>query len=266
MRRIVMLALLVGCAAPVGTVEVEAWGEDEAVEGFAADETDGWDVSFTHWYTVIGDVQLSDATSGELAGSLPGPFLIDWVEHADPVALGSFEADAGRQDVGFSVQIAGTAADGVGSATAEDLKRLEEGGWSHLVEGQASDGDRTVGFVIGLDAAVDYTLCRNGLDDTPGLAVDKDETVAMQLTLHTDHLFWDQLGTEEADLVFGPIASADADEDGVVTTEELASLSTLEAGLDPGPHDLPDVASYLAFSVSQAGHLNGGGLCQANAP
>jgi len=264
-RSAVLILLLTGCATPLGTVEVTAWGEDEATEGFAASETDGWDVSFEHWYTVIGGVTLDDPTSAELVAELPGPFIIDWAEHEQPVVLGRIDAPAGRQDVGFSFVTAGTSAEAVGSATAQVLERLEADGLSHLVQGEATNGERTVRFSWGLDRPVAYELCRNGADDTPGIAVIEDDTVTLQLTLHTDHLLWDQQGTEEARLVFDPFAAADADEDGEVTTAELAATSTLEAGLDPGSFDLPDLATYVSFAAAQAGHVNGGGLCQARA-
>ena len=148
MRWQMALALLglAACGKGEGTVEVKAWGEEPAVDGFAASETDGWTIGFDHWYTLLADVELADPQSGDVEASLPGPYLIDWTEHAAPVTLATLSAPAGRQDVAFSTPVAGTAADGVGSADAQALERLEAAGAVHLVEGYATDGERSVTF------------------------------------------------------------------------------------------------------------------------
>lgn len=257
--------LLTACGPGEGTVAVTAWGEERAYNGFTAEQTDGWTITFDHWYTVIEDITLSDPQRGDALATAAGPFLVDWAALEDPEPVTTLTARAGRADVGFAFDVAGQRADGVGDVTADELAPLEAGGFVHLVQGSATDGERTLTFSWGLDTAVSYELCRNGLDDTPGLAIVEGETVGLQLTMHTDHLFWDEMGTEEAALTFGALAEADANGDGDISLAELEQRSTLEAGYETGGFDLPDLATYLSFAAAQAGHVNGGGLCQARA-
>lgn len=254
---------LSACAGAEGPVDVLAWGEDQAVNGFTADETDGWAIQFDSWHSVIADVSLQDPQSGDVTGELPGPFVVDWTRHGQPVAVGQLMAPVGRNDVGFALDRATGTMEAVGDVDEDVLARMEAEGLAHWIVGEASDGERTVRFEWGLDQAVGYEQCRNGADDTPGLAVAEGDPATLQITLHVDHLLWDEVGTEEARLSFGPIADADLNDDGLVTTEELAQVSTLEAGRETGGFTLEDMATYLAFATAQGGHLNGGGLCQA---
>jgi hypothetical protein len=94
-----------------------------------------------------------------------------------------------------------------------------------------------------------------------------------------DHMFWDTLGTEVAQLRFDPIWGADVDQDGTVTTEELTDqrISALadpmgaplldEEGAplvyDPGSLPLPDknLYEFIQLSMASMAHLNGLGLC-----
>lgn len=251
------------CGPDQGSVEVLAWGEDEATEGFGADETDGWNVSFDHWIVGFSGVELSDPQSGDvLVGS--DPFVVDFAQHADPVAVATVEADAGRLDFGWATAVptAGTGVDPIDTALVDGM--ISEGA-VHRVVGSANDGTTTVTFDWTFANPVVQTLCENGDDGTQGLAVPADDTASAMLTLHTDHLLWDQLGTEEANLGFAVLAGADADADGVVTMAELEAVSTLEAGFETGGFDLPTVADFLEFGVARAVHLNGAGGCLVSA-
>jgi hypothetical protein len=257
------LIALVGCGGGTGEVQLLAWGEDVLQTGHTT--TDGWTVTFDHWLTGLEAVELTDPDDGEVVARAAGPFLIDWVAHPDPVPLGRIdEVPARRLDVGFATTVP-EGAEVVDPVPSDRADELVAAGGTHRMVGQATDGTRTVSFDWTFDNPVAYTLCRNGLDDTPGLAIPADGVVDLQITLHSDHVLWDQVGTEEADLVFGSVADADADQDGTITRAELDAVSTLDAGYETGGFELPDLGTFMRFATAQALHVNGGGLCQVRA-
>jgi hypothetical protein len=93
--------------------------------------------------------------------------------------------------------------------------------------------------------------------------VEKDATAIFQITVHADHLFYDSLVSEEPQLLFQPLADADADQDGDITTEELGATDI--GAYDPGNEDLDDLWSFLMAQSRTLGHVDGEGHCQASA-
>lgn len=259
MAGLIWLAL-VGCGAPSdGTVEVAAWGEDEVTEGFGADETDGWDLSFDHWYVGLGDVTLSSVDTDDVVVT-GGSAVLDLVGLDGPSSIATLTAPGERHRFGFSTRVP-EGADIVDESDVADLMAAD--GAVHWLQGSATDGTTTVTFDWTFGDEVDYTGCENGDDASDGIAVSSDETVSAEITLHTDHLLWTQLGTEQAALGFAALAAADADEDGEVTVAELQAVDPIDVGYETSGISLDSLHAFLGYSITQMAHLNGDGLCTA---
>lgn len=170
------------------------------------------------------------------------------------VALTAFDGAAldptQRYAFGWSFATASAAAkpvnlDAEGAALYE---RARQGGWAMVFTGTATyAGDaaaagtpfakmpRSVRFTLGLANPSRYSNCRNtdlmqiGGEYPRGVQPSATRATVAQITLHTDHLFWDALAVEGAPLHFDPFAAVastygtGADE-GQTTNAELAAL------------------------------------------
>ncbi|MFT4626371.1 MAG: hypothetical protein ACI8PZ_005048 [Myxococcota bacterium] len=256
MRGMVALVLM-ACAPGEGVVEVSIWGEDEVTETLQTD--DGWTVTVDQWVLAVTAVELGDDKTEETVARSSDAYVVDLAQHDTPVLLTDIPAPAGRLVFGFTIDSPPEDA-----VVIDDVAGLAEQmtaeGWVHVVRGSATDGTRTVAFDWALDLPARHSNCEDGTDGTAGLAVSADAATQAVLTVHPDHLLWTALGTEEAALGFGAIADADGG-DGVVDSDDLRAVSTLDIGYETS--GLADTLyDFVAFSVAQAGHLNGDGLCR----
>jgi hypothetical protein len=90
------------------------------------------------------------------------------------------------------------------------------------------------------------------------------------VTVHGDHLFYDDLASPDALLRFEAMAAADADADGEVTLEELhqvrlASLSSDQGTYGVGSFDIDDLGAFVRAATQTVGHYDGEGHCVARA-
>lgn len=262
MSRWIPLALLGACAPGTGVVEITAWGERQVVDGI--ETTDGWSVRFTDWVTAFRDVRLVDPKSGDPVASDSTVHVVQLAGAATPVALGEIEAPARRLQFGFDQLPPSAGAAVVGDVDPALRDAMEANGWSTWVAGSATRTGQSVGFAWGLDRATRSDACRDGRDDTDGIAVLADDITRAGLTVHVDHLLWSALGTEEAPLRFDAIADADADADGLVTADELRAVRTIDIGYETSGL-AEDLYAMIAFSVATGTHVNGGGLCVVRA-
>jgi hypothetical protein len=102
----------------------------------------------------------------------------------------------------------------------------------------------------------------------PGVVV-RDDGASAQLTIHGDHLFYDDLLSAEAKLRFDTLAAADADMDGELTLDELAAvpLSSIPPALGPytaAGSNIDDLAAYVRAATLSLGHFNGEGHCEVD--
>ena len=257
---------LMGCAGEPGSVAVSIWGEEGPVDGFAAEDlADGWSVSFDTWLVAATALQVSDPENDEVLAEDAGSFVVDLHQTTDPLSITAFEAPSGRFAFGYALDVpsdSAVLADGVDGAAVDAMRA---GGLAHWITGTATDGTETVGFTWGFANPASYSRCENGRDGTAGLAIPEAAEIGAEITIHADHVLWDRLGTEEAQLVFAPIASLDADDDGVVDTDELRAGDPVALGYEASGLDLPTMYDFLAFSVASAAHFNGEGLCTVRA-
>lgn len=225
------VSALLGCSddddgggAP-GTVVVVAYGEDFVESGVAADDMDdGWAIDFERFELWARDITLDRSRSSE-----PGP-----VDLTEP------SGGAGHELVSLEVP------PGVYTAPAFTLSRLE-------VRGRATREGVTKTFAWSFESPIRYTRCETTLTVPSGGAV------TFQITVHADHLFYDSLVSEEPRLLFGPLALADADDDGTLTRAELEASDI--GALDPGNADIDELWSWLSAQASTLGHVDGEGHC-----
>jgi hypothetical protein len=274
--------VLAGCGGGVGSVEIGGWGEDGAIDGFRpADLADGWDVTFDHWVTSVGAITLSDPGTGDVVFLEESVYLVDWSLAPDPVVLSTAEVAEGRYDLGFSFVAPSASATPVNGAPADAVAAMTANGWNTWVQGAATRDGVTVTFSWGMANPRRYGPCTNGADASQGVAVSAGESAEATVFVHTDHLLWDTLATEEASLRFAPIAAwADANGDvplddlagsptaslvgrdgSAVTDEQGSPLSYDDAGLG-----LSNLRDFIVYSTAQQAHLNGEGECPSATP
>lgn len=256
-----LAAALAACGSP-GKLVFTTYGEDFIEKGIAAEEfEDGWSVTFSKFLVGIGEITV-DAADGTRGASLPEVKAWDVVKPG-PVVIGSVDdvVDRAYENVSFAITGKNLVA---GNASEADLALMKDNGYAVYVEGSASKGDVTKTFRWGFGTDTLYERCTPDGGE-PGLTVPSGAEVKVDLTIHGDHLFLDDLQSEESVMRFDAIAAADTDDDGEVTLEELAQvdLTTLPLG-SYGTGSVADVNSLRDFITAQIhtlGHFQGEGEC-----
>jgi hypothetical protein len=241
-----------------GTLEVRIYGEEFIEEGIpAAAFEDGWAVSFDRFLVAVGGVRAArgDGTPA-ISDDTVRVFDLAPSSSGDGVVVLSAAVAGGAYDhVEYSIRPA-TAAAVAGNAAAADVSLMRDGGYSLYIEGTATRGGESVDIVWGFTNTTRYTECRSAA------VVDGGSAVA-QITVHGDHLFFDDLFAEEPLMKFDLVASADADEDGMVTVAELAGVDiSARADYGVGSEDIDDLGAFIAYQTGTVGHIDGEGHCE----
>ena len=246
-RRLALLLVLAGCT---GETELRVFGESFAEEGIpAAELRDGWEVRFDELLVALGDVRVS----GD-----PSSVLGDW--HVFDIAVGSGGAghllstlvDQREIDgVHFRVGSPGTVAGG--NASNAQAEMLRDSGFAIFASGEASKDGQTVGFEWGIPMDLSY--------DCPVDANERGAPETVELTMHADHLFADDLEVAP-ELAFDVVAGADNDRDGLVTPDELrdVELATLSA-YQTSRADIEDLWTFIGNLALTIPHVDGEGTC-----
>jgi hypothetical protein len=157
-----------------------------------------------------------------------------------------------------------------------------------------------VNFSLGLENPSSYINCRNtdlspiGDEYPRGVQASATKATTVQITIHTDHGFWDTLNVEGTPLHFDPIAAnasgyGTPGEPGRVSIDDLVNVDITgltTADGEPLPwrsavsdYDAPSgqmkydpngtsfekansLAAFLAYSAASGGHLNADGECE----
>lgn len=223
------LLLLSACGTTEeGTVIVTAYGESFIEDGIPApDVGDGWAVDFSRF-----EVSIRDVTVAGTAIEVPAAIDLSASSSGAGHELGSALVGAGKH-TGASFTIA----------------RVE-------VVGTATKGTATKSFDWVFDRATRYERCDTTTHVTDG------GRATFQITVHADHLLYDSLVSSEPEVLFQPLADADADGDGVITQPELAARDI--GGYDPGSEDgVDDLWAWLNALARTLGHVDGEGHCHA---
>jgi hypothetical protein len=244
---------------------------DERVEFY-----DGWAVKFDHVVVGIEAFRVAEGKSEHLSGE-PRSLLVD-VRTGDHALWTLSGVGAQRYtDVGYRFAPPGADSEVVGELPAELAQAMRDQKLALWIEGTGEKAGRVVRFQLGIPGEVTVTRCHNGRDDTDGIVVGEGRTEEVEVTLHMDHLFWDDHDAEEPHLLFGPLAHAAGDDD-LVTLEELASQRLADMkGEDGQPLldaegapivfvpriDLPDdnLREFMVDTALTLGHFNGEGHC-----
>jgi hypothetical protein len=220
--------LLGGCSAEDdGAISVRAYGESFIEDGIPASAmADGWSVKFARF-----DVQLEDIVVAGTALSTPDPVDVSEASGGDGHELGKVTVKTGDYtEPSFTIGRVRV----VGSAEKDDVTKSFD--WTFRT--------RTV-----------YQRCETTT------MVSEAATSTFQITVHADHLFYDSLVADDPQLLFQPLADADADADAVITEAELAATDI--GSYDPGNEDVSDLWSWLVAQHRTLGHVDGEGHCRA---
>lgn len=242
-----------------GTLAISIYGEAYIEEGLPAEIfSDGWSVTFDKFLVVLGDIRAARGHDDD------APFTTTGFKVWD---LGAPSSGAGQVVVTADVEggtydhldyvIRPSADATAGNASADDVTLMTTGGFSVYVTGTARKGDVEKTFAWGFDTQTSYTGCHTA-------AVVDGGTGRSQLTIHGDHLLYDDLVSETPNVTFETLAAADEDGDGEVTPAELQAfeLSTLP-NYQVGSYPVHDLWAFVRHQTSTVGHIDGEGHCDA---
>ncbi len=268
----VAIALACGCSddAGDGRVEFATWGEEYIEREIpAADFEDGWSVRYRKFLVVIDHVKV--ATAGGVVGAeMRSPRLFDLTRPGRKPLVGfALEAKSWEH---VSYQIAPADPDvELADAAESDKTLMVSKRYSVYVEGIAAKGTEQKTFAWGFGATTVYDRCEGMLSGkrTAGVVVTEGGVDRPELTIHGDHLFYDDLQSKDAKLRFDPIAGADGDADGQITLEELARVELAAIPAADGPYGagsasgIHDLGAFVGALSRTLGHFRGEGECFA---
>ncbi len=166
---------------------------------------------------VLGNVKVAEG--GNVGAEMKTTKVFNHVV-AKPKAVVELTKLAAQPWTSVSYQISpATPATELGEgATEADKALLVAGGYSIYVEGKATKGAETKSFKWGFTTKTLFERCKGDSSgkEVDGVVVTSGGTDAVELTIHGDHFFYDDLQSPEAKLRFQNPADADADKNGEV--------------------------------------------------
>jgi hypothetical protein len=271
---VLLAAACAGCGSDgddggAGSVAFNTWGEAYIEDGIPATVfADGWSVSYQEFLVNIGEVTIAD-DSGEVAAQQSGSMIFD---HHQPgvkplVTFADLEAKSWTR-VSYRVRPP-TAEAALGVASEDQKGGMLAAGASIMVAGTATKDAVSKTFAWAFTQSTRYDDCKGEIDgkETAGVLVTNGGTDDVQLTIHGDHLFYDDLTSPEAQVRFQHIADADADDSGDVTLEELAAVRLTDLPASAGPFgtgsagSVDDLRAFVTALSSTVGHYRGEGEC-----
>jgi hypothetical protein len=255
-----------------GTVTFTTYGEDFIEQKIPAETfADGWSVAYTRFLVVLGEVSVAETETSAPVARMPVARLFDLHKTGTkPVFTAPALPAKAYQHVSYLVGPA-TAATELGVATDADKQLMTTGGYSIYVEGTATKGTESKRFTWGFKTKTLLDRCEGEVSgkSTKGVVVSNGGTDAVELTIHGDHLFYDDLQDPEAKVRFDNIAAADANTDGEVTLEELAAVKLAAIPAEKGPYGtgsapgINDLRAFVEALSRTVGHYRGEGECFA---
>lgn len=257
---------LTACGEGSGTVTFTTYGEDFIERELPASAfADGWTVRYSKFLVMLGEVRVE--SHDEVAATQATAKVFD-VHKPGPVVVETFTELPAKEWDHVSYAIAPWPHAEAANADAPDVARMKAEGYSVYVEGTATKGSVTKRFNWGFATNTLYAHCASP-DLGAGVTVPKDGEETVQLTMHGDHLFFDDLQSPEASMRFDAMAAADqlgiAGPDGEVSLEELAAvdLTELPAGQygTGGVGNVRNLRDFVTALVRTVGHFRGEGEC-----
>lgn len=263
-----------------GTVAFTSWGEEyieQEIPPVVDGETiivDGWTIKYSKFLVVLGNIKVQDA-AGAVAAEQKGSKLVDHtkVGRKPLVTFSNIEAKAWTH-VSYEI-LPATAATELAGASDADKALMIQGGYSLYVEATATKGAVSKSYKWGFQTATLFDRCKaanvDGKDGVDGVVVKNGITDTVELTIHGDHLYYDDLQSIDAKVRFDNIAAADADNDGVVTLDELAKVKLAAIPATQGKYGtgsasgISDLRAFVTALSRTVGHYRGEGECFASA-
>lgn len=234
-----------------GTLLTRIYGEAFIEEGIPADVfNDGWAVSFTRFIVVVDDIAAHDSKDG-------GRYAFDLVPGSagEGHEVTELLVPEGAQALEYRIAPGG-ATDG-GNAADADAAMMADNGWSVFVEGSAAKAGASIAFAWGFDSTTEYSHC----EVVESVPADGEATTV--ITIHADHVFYDDLDSPEPNVSFDLVAASDADMSGTVTSEELLARDiSAEARYQVGSRDITNLWDFMSAQTSTLGHIDGEGHCE----
>lgn len=233
-----------------GQLDVRIYGEAFIEESIPADVfVDGWTVDFSKFIVVVDGVGTETAEdSGRRAFDLTAS------SGGDGHEVGMLEVPEGSQHLAYRIG-PGAAATG-GNASTADAAALAAANGSLWVEGTATRGTETLSFSWMFDSETEYYECEV-VETVPA-----DGNATTIITIHADHLFYDDLESPEPNVAFDLVAASDTDGDGVVTKAELQARDiTGEARYQVGSREVSNLWDFIVAQTATVGHIDGEGHC-----
>lgn len=194
-------------------------------------------MKYDRFLVVIGEVTVAEEGASP-AAKMAGAKLFDMKKAGEkPVVTFPKLPAKAYGHVSYTIAPA-TAATELGDASDADRQVMVAGGYSVYVEGTATKGTVSKKLSWGFKTNTLYDRCRSEESgkETDGIVVTNGGTESVQLTIHGDHLFYDDLQSKEAKLRFDNLAAADANNDGTLTLEELAAVKLAALPQGSGPY------------------------------
>ncbi len=269
-----LVTTLVACGSDAslgkGTLAFTTYGEDYIEREIpSADVEDGWTIRFDSFLVSIGELTVGEPNA-EPALRMPNAMLVSMKTPGDKPLITFQEVPAkAYTKVSYAISPVTEQTSLGPGASADDKARMTRDGHAMYVAGSLTRGSEKKSFAWGFSSRTRYADCKAsvGGKDTEGVVVTNGSSDSVQLTIHGDHLFYDDLVNPEAKLRVDAIASADADGDGAITLAELSAvkLASLPSSFGPygtgsagGVHDLRAFLEALSRTV---GHFRGEGEC-----
>jgi hypothetical protein len=257
-----------------GTVTFTSWGEEYIeVEIPSGEFEDGFSASFDKFLVLVGDISVADS-EGTVVASDSRFFLLDHKE-AGVKEVVKFEGlEAGAYTV-VSYQTSPAARDAitlVGGVTEADADMMAEMGYHVYVEGTLTGPTGSKAFQWGFGVPTLLDDCEGERDGvlTPGAVVTEGGDDVIELTIHGDHFFYDDLQAADAVLRGQALFDADADDDGTLTRAELAAVPLVSLPADQygtgGVDGVNDLDAFVEFLSRTVGHFRGEGECFLRSP
>ncbi len=153
------------------------------------------------------------------------------------------------------------------SASSEDATLMRNGGYSVYIAGNATKESITKTFGWGFTNSTRYDDCVFEVEgkENRGVSITSGGTESVQLTIHGDHFFYDDLASQEAVIRFNGIAAADADSDGEVTLDELGRVKLVDVAEGTygtgSASNVNELEAFVQALTVTIGHFRGEGHC-----
>jgi hypothetical protein len=238
-----------------GTLSLELWGEEYIEQGIPKSAfVDGFSITFDKFLINLGKISVAkEGTSPEIEE----PHMKIWdLTKQGPFSVVSVTAPAGEYHHTAYTIAKSTSGSTSGNAEESDVQTMKDGGLSIYISGAATDGTITKTFVWEFHTETVYDPCHSEAQFADG------GQATVQITIHGDHLFYDDAVSEDPSLRFMDIALADADGDNEITKEELADYDiTPLPNYGVGSLDVDNLWDFISHMTSTLGHIDGEGHC-----